>query len=84
MLFSIRLYNCQQTLTLEDALELGAACKGNQTHISFVVQLGLATIGEAVNIMPKINIKRLEEILPTRSGNSPNPVADGSFDYLSL
>ena len=80
----IRLYICLQTLTLKDALKLGAACKGNQTCVSYVVQLGLATFGEAVNIMPKINIGRLEEILPTRSGNLPNPVADGSFDYLSL
>ena len=79
----IRLYNCQQTLTLEDALELGAACKGNQTRVSYVVQIGLATIGEAVNIMPKINIRRLEETLPTRSGNLPI-LADGSVDYLSL
>ena len=84
MFFFIRLYNCQQKLTLEDALELEAGCRGNQTRVSYVVQLGLATIGESVNIMPKINIGRLEEILPTRSGNSPNPVADGSFDYLSL
>ena len=45
--------------------------------VYYVVQLGLATERDAVNIKPQINIGRLEEILMTRSGNLANPKAGG-------
>ena len=79
-----RLHNCETPLALEDALELSASCKTQQCLVSYVLQISFTNIEDKMNLMPQINILKLDEILPNRSSTNTNPAAEGTFDFLSI
>ena len=89
MLFFIllfRLNNQEGSLALEDALELSASCKNQQCRVSYVVQIhvGFTNIEEKMNLIPQINVLKLDEILLNRSSMTSNPAAEGTFDFLAI
>ena len=89
MLFFIllfRLNNQEGSLALEDALELSASCKNQQCRGSYVLQIhvGFTNIEEKMNLIPQINVLKLDEILPYQLSTTSNPAAEGTFDFLAI
>ena len=81
-----RLRSQEGPLALEDALELSASCKNQQCRGSYVLQIhvGFTNIEEKMNLIPQINVLKLDEILPNRSSTTSNPAAEGTFDFLAI
>ena len=75
----------ENQLTMEDALELSAQIKSRQTTTSYVMSLTFSEINQKGNLMPVINVVRLDSVLQSRSVNTTsNPAADGQFNFFNF
>ena len=50
----------------------------------YVLQISFTNIEDKMNLMPQINILKLDEILSNRSSTNTNPAAEGTFDFLAI
>ena len=55
-----------QAPLLEGALELdlSASCKTQQCLVSYVVQIGFTNVEEKMNLIPQIDVLKLDQVLP--------------------
>ena len=72
-------------LTMDDVLELSTQIKSRQTTSLNIMSLTFSEINQKGNLMPAINVIRLDSVLQSRSLNTTsNPAADGQFNFFEL